>query len=439
MRRPALFLAAVALSWLGTNGDVPAADGAPAIRPLKDFPVWAKMDGLWKGDLDYLDGEGEFITKDYDALFEITIKGATYHQINWMFYPPGPSAAFASLGLAKPGEGVEVVLNTYGSAIDDKGTMRVDLIDHRFDFEGGELTTVVNEHVALYEYINPKNGVRQHTQMVNMAAPGLRVRSAQGIDPNEYRLDPVSGEAQVNERGEKIRNPRFNKPRSFSLYREVMIPRETREAELEALRKKHNVKVLVKAGPTPQDPSVIRRTDVAVTECDLLANHPFDAERVSAGVAQEKVDTAKAIPACLRDQKADPNNGRLTYQAGRVQFYAGKVKEAYPFLERAAYELDYPQGQFVLGFLHAEGQGVEKDFCKAAVLWRRAALADHFYAQYSFGKAALDGRLAACSVRHTPRETLAFLQAARAKADFTGLEREIDALVERAKTQIDAQ
>lgn len=433
MNRSTIFaaLAAVSVSLAA------AAAAETAIRPLKDFPVWAKMDGLWKGDLDYLDGNGEFITKDYDALFDITIDGAKYHQINWMFYPPGPSSAFASLGLAKPGEGVEVVLNTYGSAIDDKGTMRVDLIDHRFDFEGGELTTVVNDSVALYEYINPKNGVRQHTQMVNMAAPGVRVRSAQGIDPNEYLLDPVTREPQVNEKGEKVKNPRFNRPRSFSLYREVMIPRATREAELAALRKKHNVKVLVKAGPTPKDPSVIVRTDVKVTECDLLANHPFDANRVSAGVAQEKVDTAKAIPVCLRDQKADPDNGRLTYQAGRVQFYAGKVKEAYPFLERAAYELDYPQGQFVLGFLHAEGQGVEKDVCKAAVLWRRAALADHFYAQYSFGKGVLDGQFKNCSVRHSDGETLAFLQSARAKANFTGLEKEIDGLVERAKSRVE--
>jgi hypothetical protein len=70
-----------------------------------------------------------------------------------------------------------------------------------------------------------------------------------------------------------------------------------------------------------------------------------------------------------------------------------------------------------------------KDHCVAARLWRRAALQDHFYSQYQFPEAALTGRFDGCGVRLDRPEMLAFARAARAKAAFTGLEDEIDAVI----------
>lgn len=401
------------------------APWSAAAKDLKDFPVWAKMEGLWKGDLDYLDGDGEFITKDYNGLFEITIDGEAFHQQNWMFYPPDTNyAAYLSKGLAGPGEGVEFIVNTYGHADGEDGDMVVDKIDHGFDFDGQERARVISDTVVIYDYYAAGTGILQHLQMVNLGAEGLRIRSAQGFDPNQYKTDPKTGE--------KIKNPRFGKVRGLSAYREERIPKADFAAARQAFRDKHNVKVVVSAGPNPDGPSRVYRLDAVVTQCDWLANHPYDPRRVTGGVEREDVALDEAIPACAEALQADPDNPRLTYQRGRTLFYAGRVTEAYPHLQRAALDMDYPQAQFVLGYLHDEAEGVERDTCLAAKLWRRAALQGLFYAEYSFAKAMMAGRFDACTVRKDRGEAAGFLQSALSKAAYTGLEEEIVQLLEQA-------
>lgn len=153
---------------------------AQTIRPLEDFPVWRKMEGLWKGDLSYYDGRGNYAIHPYEGLFEIGIDGTAYRQKNWMIYPPGSrQAGIVSRGLAKADEGVLLIVNTTGRATDDQGTMVVDSIDHGFDSaQGGEITRVLDENVVVYHYISPKSGALQHLQMVNMAIENRRIRSA---------------------------------------------------------------------------------------------------------------------------------------------------------------------------------------------------------------------------------------------------------------------
>lgn len=46
---------------------------------------------------------------------------------------------------------------------------------------------------------------------------------------------------------------------------------------------------------------------MTVTECDRLASHPDDPDRVATGVPQADVDLAKAIPACRAAVTADPD------------------------------------------------------------------------------------------------------------------------------------
>jgi len=414
------------LQWIVAAAALAAT---PALaKDLKDFPVWAAMDGIWRGDLDYMDGDGEYITKDYNGIFDIRIEGRRFHQQNWMFYPPGSRyAAFLSKGLAGPDEGVEFIVNTYGEADGEAGDMVVTKMDHGFDFEGGERARVVSDTVVIYDYYDVDTGVLQHLQMVNLGAEGQRVRSSQGFDPNPYLIDPKTKK--------KKPNPRFGKVRGLSLYRETAMRRRDFDKVRAEFRDLHNVAVIVEAGPDPEAPSRIYRLDAEVTDCDWLANHPYDPRRVTAGVAREDVDLAAAVPACAAAAAADPDNPRLLYQRGRTLFYAGRVEEAYPFLERAAFELDYPQAQFVLGYLHDTPEGVAKDTCKAALLWRRAALQELFYAEYSFAKAVLEGRFADCAVRREMREIADFLASAQAKAAYTGLEEEIAELLEQAQNR----
>lgn len=393
---------------------------------LEEFPVWQAMDGMWRGELDYYDGEGDYRTRDYNAIFEITIEGGDFHQQNWMFYgPQHANTAWITRGLARPGEGAELIVNTYGRAIDDAGTMQVYEIDHMFDFEGGERSRVVSDSLVIYDYIDPQTGILQHLQMVNMGVEGMRIRSSQGFDPNRTVTDPDTGE--------ETPNPRFGQPRAASFYRETRMDRADFDAVRAEFRDRHNVAIVVEAGATPDDPSRIWRLDAEITECDWLANHPFDPFRVTGGVAQEDVDTDAAIPACEAATAARPNEPRLAYQAGRAQFYAGNIDAALPHLRRAAIGMDYPQAQFVLGFVHdTKASGLAEDRCLTARLWRRAALQGLFYAEYSYAKGALAGRFDQCGLHAAPDEIAGLLESALGKSAFTGLGSEIESLLAQA-------
>jgi|GEM_PF-1956333 len=414
-----------------------AEGDAEKIAPLDAFPVWQTMNGLWKGDLDSFNPEGDHKIRNYNALFRIRIDGEKFHQSNWMYYGEEQQARRDALsrGLAREGEGVELLTNTWGEAADDKGSMKVTLIDHLFDYEGGELTRVVSDFAVVYEYFNPETGALQHLQLNNVGVPGWRVRSAQGFYARKYLIDPMTGETQVDEDGEPVLDSRFGSPRSASFYREVRVDEDRLEEYRADFREQYNVQVRVEAGPTPDAPSRIYRLDAQIHECDWLANHSYDPYRVTAGIVDPgDVDLEAAIPACVEAVESRPDEPRFQYQAGRVLTYAGRLDEAMPYLTRAAVDMDYPQAQYVLGFLRDTGYGgAKKDSCVAARLWRRAALQGLFYAEYSIAKAELEGRFEACPGHRSPGEMQAFLERAYEKSAYTGLEEEIAGLIEQAR------
>ena len=426
---------------------VPALAGGPAaaageesddgaVVPLDAFPVWRTMDGLWMGELDSFSPDGAHKIRGYNALFRIQIDGESFHQTNWMYYGERHAARRNALsgGLAREGEGVELITNTYGEAIGQDGSMKVTLIDHLFDYEGGELTRVISDFAVVYEYFNPRTGALQHLQLNNVGVPGWRVRTAQGFHAKKFLRDPASGELRLDDDGKPIPNPDFGTPRSASYYREVRVDEERLEDYRARFRDEYNVTVRVEAGATPDAPSRVYRLDADIEECDWLANHPFDPWRVTAGVAMEDVDTEKAIPACLDAVKRRPEEPRFQYQAGRSLFYAGRTADSLPYLERAAKAMDYPQAQYVLGYLKDVGlQGVAVDTCGAGRLWRRAAMQGLFYAEYSVAKDLMGGKFDQCDWHYDPQEIVSFLESAHAKSAFTGLEAEIAGLLAQAR------
>lgn len=150
-----------------------------------------------------------------------------------------------------------------------------------------------------------------------------------------------------------------------------------------------------------------------VTECDRLAAHPSDPDRVTAGVPERSVDTAAAILACQAAVAADPANGRLNYQLARALGYAGRGREAAPFRE-AAVRVDYPQALFVVGYIHLLGLNeAEKDACKAGDLIRRSALKGRHAGLVGFVHWSLQGAFAGCSIPQDKAEMRAFLEQAK--------------------------
>lgn len=157
-----------------------------------------------------------------------------------------------------------------------------------------------------------------------------------------------------------------------------------------------------------------------VTQCDRLAAHPSDPDKLTPGVSQPQLLAAgadRAIAACRAAVAADPDNPRLNYQLARSLGYAGRGDEAQAFRDKAVAG-DYPQALFVVGFVHLMGQGAPKDACKAAPLIRRSALAGRFAGLVGYPHYVLTGAFANCpNVVPSRGELQAFLERAQAHSE----------------------
>jgi len=154
------------------------------------------------------------------------------------------------------------------------------------------------------------------------------------------------------------------------------------------------------------------------TECDRLAAHPSDPDKVLDGVSSSDVRgwNEAAIWACREAVKREPGNARVRYQLGRALFYDGQKAEALGHLDAAA-SAKHRQAQFVYGLMFTDGvDGVlVADGCKALALWQDAASRGHFAARVALGRDWVRGRYAACEQVPDAATVDAWLASARAE------------------------
>jgi tetratricopeptide (TPR) repeat protein len=156
-----------------------------------------------------------------------------------------------------------------------------------------------------------------------------------------------------------------------------------------------------------------------VTQCDELASHPDDPEKVAPGVTQNAVALNAAIGACTKALKTDPDNPRLNYQLARAYGYSGRHAEGAPYRQKALLA-GYPQSLFVVGWINVTGWGgSEKDVCTGAELIRKSAHAGRQAGLIGFPHYVVNGTFGACPVAKDKAEMLAFLERAEKQApDF---------------------
>jgi TPR repeat protein len=109
-----------------------------------------------------------------------------------------------------------------------------------------------------------------------------------------------------------------------------------------------------------------------VTECDLLAAHPADAERRAEGVADDAIVPQLAIIACERAIAEDQDAPRLHFQLGRALLATGERLGARNAFVTAA-QSDYPPALAYLGDYYQFGWTLEQDLDQARQLYERAA------------------------------------------------------------------
>jgi TPR repeat protein len=111
-----------------------------------------------------------------------------------------------------------------------------------------------------------------------------------------------------------------------------------------------------------------------IAECDRLAASPDDVSRPAgvAGVAFDRIDAARAVPACRAAMVVSRNDPRIALQLGRALDKAGGADAEAVALYRKAADAGDAVGMADLGLMYENGTGVSKDAAEAARWYRKA-------------------------------------------------------------------
>lgn len=109
-----------------------------------------------------------------------------------------------------------------------------------------------------------------------------------------------------------------------------------------------------------------------VKECDILAAHPLDLERMAEGVPDERIVPRLATRACEQAIAEEPKDVRFVFQLGRAKLAAGKKKEAAVLFEKAA-QAGHAAAWAYLGDAYQFGHNGPSDFEKAYEAYGKAA------------------------------------------------------------------
>jgi hypothetical protein len=113
---------------------------------------------------------------------------------------------------------------------------------------------------------------------------------------------------------------------------------------------------------------------VGLQECDSLAAHNADTQRVTSAVSYTalKGHNAEAIAACRKATAAFPGVLRFEFQLARALAASGESEEAIVWYLKAA-EREYTAAMFNLAIAYDDGTGTAKDQAEANRWYRKAA------------------------------------------------------------------
>ena len=122
------------------------------------------------------------------------------------------------------------------------------------------------------------------------------------------------------------------------------------------------------------------RNDSVALQCDQLADHPMDVQRIGDGVAFEKLQVEQALPLCEQAAERQPLRPRYQYLYGRILHASKRYADA-TAQYAAADQAGYGFASFNLAQLYEDGAGLPKDLEQALRLYFRAGnagIADAF-------------------------------------------------------------
>lgn len=174
-----------------------------------------------------------------------------------------------------------------------------------------------------------------------------------------------------------------------------------------------------------------------VTDCDRLASHPSDPDKVLPGFERKDIDLPKAEAVCRAVLAEDERRARAHYLLGRVLFYQKKTAAAVLELERAA-ALGYRQAIFVLGFVYFEGTQAPRNECRAAQLWQQSIALEHPWTGFYLSDGYLEGRFKACGLKLSDGDLERYYQIAASQIPYAESAGRLESLSRKLQARRDA-
>jgi len=268
---------------------------------------WRDSVGLWRAHADYYGADGTHQLRDFAQLSRVSVADGRVFIQDSAFYPAGgANNAFYSLGLARPGDGVEV-RNTQSGALQADGRVLLDRSELDLGAPVRTLIAPVDARRAL-QTGDKQDGTRAYEAYWSLPAPARRLRLLAGIDPVAKDGGPAPPGAL----------------RALATYRDVSVSDADEERVRAELRRKQSVGVLRQAVTIDGVRyDVAQRLDVTVTECDLRASDPADPDRAVAYSAQRPPLTGSALQraraACREALRSQPDAARLQRAVARLR------------------------------------------------------------------------------------------------------------------------
>ncbi len=172
------------------------------------------------------------------------------------------------------------------------------------------------------------------------------------------------------------------------------------------------------------------RAAAEINACDQVASHPADPDKVLPGFSRKQIDLPKAEAICRAELAREPLSARTTFHLGRMLYYQGKGKEAWPYLEKSA-AMGYRQGMFVAGFVLYDGGLLPHDDCRTLELWRQSLALEHPWTGAYLVDAYLDGRFERCGLRLTDEQMQRYVALTTAHIPYGESEGRMEKVVQR--------
>ena len=132
--------------------------------------------------------------------------------------------------------------------------------------------------------------------------------------------------------------------------------------------------------------------EVAVTDCDRFAAHPYDPAKKAAGVVFAAIDAGRALMSCATAFSQHPAAERFKYQYGRALLADDRPIEAMIFLRTAAYG-GYAAAQLSLATILYNEDALPDEELEAIRLFHKAAEQGHPVAQLRLAAFYLRGEV----------------------------------------------